>query len=146
VSTIIDLTSDLVRRASVTPDDAGCQALLGERLARAGFAIEHLRFGVVDNLWATHGSGAPVFAFLGHTDVVPSGPEMEWASAPFEPAVRDGRLYGRGTADMKSGVAAMTLALEQFAAAQPKHPGTIALLLTSDEAGPLTRDGVRRVV
>jgi succinyl-diaminopimelate desuccinylase len=146
VNTVLELTSDLIRRASVTPDDAGCQTLLGERLARAGFAVEHLRFGSVDNLWATHGSGAPVFAFLGHTDVVPSGPVSGWASAPFEPVIRDGRLYGRGAADMKSGVAAMTIALEQFATAQPQHPGTIALLLTSDEEGPLNRDGVRRVV
>ena len=146
MSDIVDLTCELIRRASVTPDDAGCQALLAERLARAGFAIERLRYGAVDNLWATHGSGAPVFAFLGHTDVVPSGPEREWASAPFEPVVRDGRLFGRGAADMKSGVAAMTLALLQYVAAHPRHPGTLALLLTSDEEGPLNQDGVRRVV
>ena len=146
MSDILDLTRELIRRASVTPEDAGCQALLAERLARAGFAIEHLRYGAVHNLWATHGSGAPVFAFVGHTDVVPSGPQGEWASPPFEPTVRDGRLYGRGAADMKSGVAAMTLALESFVAAHPRHPGTLALLLTSDEEGPLNQDGVRRVV
>ncbi len=146
MSEILQLTSELIRRASVTPEDAGCQALLAERLARAGFTIEHLRYGAVDNLWAKHGSGGPVFAFVGHTDVVPSGPAEEWVSAPFEPAVRDGRLYGRGAADMKSGVAAMTLALERYVAASPRHPGTLALLLTSDEEGPTNLDGVRRVV
>jgi len=146
VSAIFDLTCELIRRRSLTPDDAGCQALLGERVQRAGFALEHLRFGDVDNLWATHGSGEPVFVFLGHTDVVPSGPEADWSSAPFEPTVVDGRLYGRGAADMKSGVAAMTLALEAFVAAQPNHRGTVALLLTSDEEGPRNVDGVRRVV
>jgi len=143
---ILDLTSELIRRASVTPDDAGCQKLLGDRLALAGFRIEHLRYGEVDNLWATHGSGAPVLVFLGHTDVVPSGPVEQWGSAPFAPVIRDGRLYGRGAADMKSGVAAMTLALEAFVAAHPGHAGTVALLLTSDEEGPTNRDGVRRVV
>ena len=145
MSAVLDLTSELIRRRSLTPDDAGCQALLGERLQRAGFAVEHLQFGDVANLWAMHGSGDPVFVFLGHTDVVPSGPESEWSSAPFEPVVRDGRLYGRGTADMKSGVAAMTLALEAFVAAHPQHRGTVALLLTSDEEGPRNIDGVRRV-
>ena len=145
MSDILDLTIDLVRRPSITPDDQGCQALLAERLARAGFAIEHLRYGEVDNLWATHGSGAPVLVFLGHTDVVPPGPLEEWTSPPFEPTIRDGKLYGRGTADMKSGVAAMTLALEAFVAAHPQHRGTVALLITSDEEGPVNVDGVRRV-
>jgi len=145
MSPILDLSCELIRRASLTPNDAGCQALLGERLHRAGFTVEPLRYGDVDNLWATHGTGAPVFMFLGHTDVVPSGPEAAWSSPAFEPTIRDGRLYGRGAADMKSGVAAMTLALETFVAAHPDHRGTIALLLTSDEEGPLNRDGVRRV-
>lgn len=144
-SDILELTCDLIRRASVTPDDAGCQALLADRLMRAGFTIEHLRFGEVDNLWATHGSGAPVLVFLGHTDVVPSGPVQAWASPPFEPTIRDGMLFGRGAADMKSGVAAMTLAGAAFAKAHPDHAGTIALLLTSDEEGA-SIDGVRRVV
>ena len=144
-SDVLGLTSGLIRRRSLTPDDAGCQALIGERLQRAGFRIEHLRYGEVSNLWATHGSGGPVFMFLGHTDVVPSGPEADWASQPFEPSIRNGCLYGRGAADMKSGVAAMTIALEEFVAAHPRHPGTVALLLTSDEEGPLNRDGVRRV-
>ncbi|MGH8123453.1 MAG: succinyl-diaminopimelate desuccinylase [Rudaea sp.] len=146
MSDILDLTCELIRRASVTPDDKACQALLAERLRRSGFTLEHLRYGEVDNLWATHGSGAPVLVFLGHTDVVPSGPLDQWSSPPFEPTVRDGRLYGRGAADMKSGVAAMTLALEAFVAAHPAHKGTIALLVTSDEEGPTNRDGVKRVV
>ncbi|MGH8212857.1 MAG: succinyl-diaminopimelate desuccinylase, partial [Rhodanobacteraceae bacterium] len=99
----------------------------------------------VDNLWATHGQGEPVLAFLGHTDVVPSGPGGNWSSPPFEPTIRDGCLYGRGAADMKAGVAAMTVALERFVAAHPDHRGTLALLLTSDEEGPTNLDGVRRV-
>lgn len=144
MSPILDLTADLIRRASLTPDDAGCQPLLAGRLARAGFAIEHLRYGDVDNLFATHGSGDPVLVFLGHTDVVPPGPLDAWTSPPFEPALRDGRLYGRGAADMKSGVAAMTLALEDFVRANPQHRGTLALLLTSDEEG-IGKDGVRRI-
>jgi succinyl-diaminopimelate desuccinylase len=146
VSEILDFTCELIRRRSLTPDDAGCQELVARRLASAGFAIEHFRYGDVDNLWATHGSGAPVLVFLGHTDVVPSGPEGEWNSAPFEPTIRDGRLYGRGAADMKSGVAAMTLALESYVAKSPDHRGTVALLLTSDEEGPGNENGVRRVV
>jgi succinyl-diaminopimelate desuccinylase len=144
MSAILELACDLIRRASVTPDDAGCQALIGERLRRAGFAVEHLRFGDVDNLWATHGDDGPVLAFLGHTDVVPSGPADAWRSPPFEPVVRDGVLYGRGAADMKGSVAAFVLALERFVAQHPAHPGRIALLLTSDEEG-VARDGVRRV-
>jgi succinyl-diaminopimelate desuccinylase len=144
MSAILELACDLIRRASVTPDDAGCQALIGERLRRAGFAVEHLRFGDVDNLWATHGDDGPVLAFLGHTDVVPSGPADAWRSPPFEPVVRDGVLYGRGAADMKGSVAAFVLALERFVALHPAHPGRIALLLTSDEEG-VARDGVRRV-
>jgi succinyl-diaminopimelate desuccinylase len=146
MSEILDLTRELIRRRSLTPDDAGCQALIAERLIQAGFLVEHLRFGDVDNLWATHGGGDPVLVFLGHTDVVPSGPEGDWASAPFDPTIRDGRLYGRGAADMKSGVAAMVLALEAYARGNPGHRGTVGLLLTSDEEGPFNRDGVKRVV
>jgi len=145
MSEVFDLTCELIRRRSLTPDDAGCMALIEARLQRAGIHCEHLRYGVVANLWATHGQGGPVLAFLGHIDVVPSGPEADWASPPFEPTVRDGKLYGRGAADMKSGVAAMVVALEQFVAAHPDHPGTVALLLTSDEEGPVNLDGVRRV-
>jgi succinyl-diaminopimelate desuccinylase len=145
MSDVLDLTLELIRRRSVTPADAGCQPLLAERLARAGFAVEHLRHGEVDNLWATHGRGGPTLVFLGHTDVVPSGPEADWASPPFEPTVRDGHLYGRGAADMKASVAAMAVALERFVAVHPHHPGRVALLLTSDEEGPANLDGVRRV-
>lgn len=162
MSDVLDLACELIRRRSVTPDDAGCQALLAGRLRRAGFRIEHLRYGEVDNLWAVHGTGGPTLAFLGHTDVVPSGPETAWRSPPFEPVVRfcdhpdredqeaaiRGRtphLYGRGAADMKGSVAAMTVALERFVAAHPDHPGRVALLLTSDEEGPTNLDGVRRV-
>jgi succinyl-diaminopimelate desuccinylase len=144
VTDVVELTSALIRRASLTPEDAGCQRLIAERLAQSGFAIEHLRYGDVDNLFATHGAGEPVLVFLGHTDVVPPGPLDAWTSPPFEPTLRDGRLYGRGAADMKSGVAAMTLALEDFVRAHPQHRGTIALLLTSDEEG-IGKDGVRRV-
>lgn len=144
MSDVLDLTRELIGRRSVTPEDAGCQALIAERLARAGFAIEHLRHGAVDNLWATHGDG-PTLVFLGHTDVVPTGPEDAWQSPPFEPVVRDGHLYGRGAADMKGSVAAMVLALEHFVAAHPRHAGRVALLLTSDEEGPTNLDGVRRV-
>ena len=144
MSDILDLTSELIRRASLTPEDAGCQALLAARLAGVGFKIENLRYGEVDNLWATHGTDGPVLVFLGHTDVVPTGPVEQWSSPPFEPTIRDGHLYGRGAADMKSGVAAMALALEDFVRSNPDHIGTIALLLTSDEEGP-SIDGVRRV-
>jgi len=144
MSAVLDLSCELIRRASVTPDDAGCQALIAQRLERAGFAIERLRFGEVDNLWATHGSGAPVFVFLGHTDVVPTGPVEAWSSPPFEAVIRDGKLYGRGAADMKSSVAAMVVALETFVREQPDHRGTLALLLTSDEEGAAV-DGVRRI-
>lgn len=141
---VLQLAKDLILRASVTPDDAGCQALIAERLARAGFACEAMRFGAVDNLWATHGRGDPVLVLLGHTDVVPPGPREAWTSDPFVPEVRDGVLYGRGAADMKGSVAAFVVALERFIAAHPGHAGTVALLLTSDEEGDAI-DGVRRV-
>lgn len=144
MSDVFDLTCDLIARPSVTPDDAGCQQLIGTRLAAAGFNCEHLRLGEVDNLWATHGSGAPVLVLLGHTDVVPTGPVETWASDPFQPQVRDGVLYGRGAADMKGSVAAFVVAAEQFVAANPEHPGTLAVLLTSDEEGDAI-DGVRHV-
>lgn len=144
MSDVVDLTCDLIARNSVTPDDAGCQSLIAARLEAAGFAIESLRFGAVDNLWATHGQGAPVLVLLGHTDVVPSGPVEAWTSDPFAPEIRDGVLYGRGAADMKSGVAGFVVAAERFVAAHPDHTGTLALLLTSDEEGDAI-DGVRRV-
>ncbi len=141
---VVALTCELIARTSVTPDDAGCQALLADRLQAAGFQCEHLRLGEVDNLWATHGQGAPVLVLLGHTDVVPPGPREAWASDPFAPEVRDGVLYGRGAADMKGSVAAFVVAAEQFVKAHPEHPGTLAVLLTSDEEGDAI-DGVRRV-
>jgi succinyl-diaminopimelate desuccinylase len=144
VSDVLALAKTLIARPSVTPDDAGCQALLSERLARAGFACESLRFGDVDNLWATHGTDGPVLVFLGHTDVVPPGPHEAWASDPFVPTEREGLLYGRGAADMKGSVAAFVVALEQFVAAHPKHNGTVAMLVTSDEEGDAI-DGVRRI-
>ena len=151
MSAVLELACDLIRRRSVTPDDAGCLALLGERLARTGFHVEHLRYGEVDNLWATHGRDSapghgPLLVFLGHTDVVPSGPEVDWTSPPFSPVIRDGHLYGRGAADMKGAVAAMVIALEQFVAARPQHRGRVGLLLTADEEGPTNLDGVRKVV
>ncbi|KJV36162.1 succinyl-diaminopimelate desuccinylase [Luteibacter yeojuensis] len=142
---VLDLTRDLIARRSVTPADAGCLPLIAGRLERLGFRIEHLRFNDVDNLWATHGNGGPVLAFLGHTDVVPSGPEESWATPPFEPTERDGMLYGRGAADMKGSVAAMVVALERFVTAHPGHDGTVGLLLTSDEEG-VALHGVRQVV
>ena len=143
---VFDLACDLIHRRSVTPEDAGCLPLIGARLDGSGFRVEHMRYGDVANLWATHGSGGPTLVFLGHIDVVPSGPEADWRSPPFEPTVRDGRLYGRGAADMKGSVAAMVVALEQFVAAQPDHPGRVGLLLTSDEEGPTNLDGVRKLV
>jgi succinyl-diaminopimelate desuccinylase len=144
MSEVLELTRDLIAIPSITPDDAGCQQLIAARLTRAGFDCEHLRFDAVDNLWATHGEGGPVLVLLGHTDVVPPGPRETWSSDPFVPEIRDGRLYGRGAADMKSGVAAFVVALEQFVAKHPAHRGTVALLLTSDEEGDAI-DGVRRV-
>jgi succinyl-diaminopimelate desuccinylase len=139
------LTCDLMSRASVSPIDEGCQALMGERLAALGFRVENLRFGNVDNFWARRGSGAPLFCFAGHTDVVPPGPLEEWHSDPFTPVIRDGVLYGRGAADMKSGLAAMLTACEEFIGRHPDHRGSIAFLITSDEEGP-SIDGTKRVV
>ncbi len=144
MDSVVELTAELIRRASVTPDDAGCQALIAQRLQHAGFRVEPLRYGEVDNLWAVHGEDGPTLAFLGHTDVVPSGPAAQWRTPPFEPVLRDGLLYGRGAADMKGSVAAFVIALEDFVARHPQHAGRVALLLTSDEEGP-ARDGVRRV-
>jgi len=139
------LTEELISRASVTPLDGGCQQLMQDRLAAAGFTVEKMTYGSVENFWATHGSGGPVLCFAGHTDVVPTGPLEEWKTEPFKPTVRDGRLYGRGAADMKSGLAAMLTAVEAFVAERPQHPGTIAFLITSDEEGPSV-DGTKRVV
>ena len=142
---VLALTEALVRRPSVSPRDEGCQALLIERLARAGFAVERMPFGDVSNFYATHGAGEPTLVFAGHTDVVPPGPEDAWRSPPFEPTVRDGFLFGRGTADMKSSLAAMVAAAERFVAAQPNHRGTLAFLVTSDEEAEAV-DGTVRVM
>ncbi len=143
-SDVVALACDLISRPSVTPEDAGCQAVIASRLSAAGFHCQSLDFGEVKNLWATHGTGSPVVALLGHTDVVPPGPREAWSSNPFVPEVRDGVLHGRGAADMKGSVAAFVVALEQLVAANPAHPGTLAVLLTSDEEGP-SIDGVRKV-
>jgi len=145
MSTTVDLTLDLLARNSVTPVDQGCQEVMTRRLAGAGFEVENLRYGNVDNFWATRGKGGPVLCFAGHTDVVPTGPLEEWKSDPFKPAVRDGMLYGRGAADMKSALAAMVTATEEFVRQHPGHKGTIAYLITSDEEGPSV-DGTKRVV
>jgi succinyl-diaminopimelate desuccinylase len=139
---VVALAMALMARPSVTPEDAGCQALLAERLARAGCHIRHLPFGQVSNLFAWHGQGAPVLCLAGHTDVVPPGPLHRWHTDPFVPTLRDGRLYGRGAADMKGAVAAMVVAMERFIQACPQHRGTVALLLTSDEEGPATEGTV----
>ncbi len=141
---VLALAKDLIARPSVTPDDAGCQAVIAERLAAIGFRCEALDFGEVKNLWATRGSGSPVVVLLGHTDVVPPGPLEAWASPPFVPTLREGVLHGRGAADMKGSVAAFVIAMERLIAAHPQHPGTLAVLLTSDEEGP-SIDGVRKV-
>jgi succinyl-diaminopimelate desuccinylase len=145
MSRTLDLTVDLMGRASVTPADEGCQAVMMARLAAAGFAVEKLTYGNVENFWARRGSAGPVLCFAGHTDVVPTGPLEEWRTKPFEPTVRDGVLFGRGAADMKSGLAAMVTAAEEFVASHPGHRGTIAFLITSDEEGPSV-DGTKRVV
>jgi succinyl-diaminopimelate desuccinylase len=145
MSAVLDLTRELIARPSVTPDDAGCQTLLGERLAAAGFSVTPLRFGDTDNLWAMHGSGAPLLALVGHTDVVPPGPLTEWTTPPYEPTVRDGQLYGRGSADMKASIAALTLAAIDFVRAHPAHRGSLAILYTSDEEGSAA-NGIRKVM
>jgi succinyl-diaminopimelate desuccinylase len=141
----LDLARALIARRSQTPDDAGCQDLLGKRLANSGFRCESLVANGVSNLWARRGDVHPIVCFAGHTDVVPSGPLDAWESDPFDPSQRDGYLYGRGAADMKSSLAAFVVAIEQFVAARPDHPGSIALLITSDEEGPAI-DGTVRVV
>jgi len=139
------IARDLIARKSVTPEDGGCQAMLAARLERSGFRCEPIQFGEVSNLWARRGTGAPVVCFAGHTDVVPTGPLSEWHSDPFVPTIRDGKLFGRGAADMKSSIAAFVVATEMFVKERPDHSGSIALLLTSDEEGPAL-DGTARVV
>jgi len=141
----LDLAIDLIRRPSVTPKDEGCQDVLIQRLEGLGFRAEKLRFGDVDNLWLRRGDSGPLFCFAGHTDVVPPGPLEKWDSPPFAPEIRDGLLYGRGAADMKGSIAAMTTAVERFVAAHPGHNGSIAFLITSDEEGPSINGTVKVV-
>ena len=135
-SATLDLSLELLRQPSVTPIDHNCQNIMADRLAQVGFNIEHMRFEDVDNLWARRGTQDPVFCFAGHTDVVPTGDLQAWQSAPFQPEIRDGTLYGRGAADMKTALAAMIIATERFVKKHPDHKGSIAYLITSDEEGP----------
>jgi succinyl-diaminopimelate desuccinylase len=145
MSDTLELLKDLVRRKSVTPHDEGCQDILAERLAKLGFVDERLNFSDTQNLWLRRGMQKPLFTFLGHTDVVPTGPLDKWQSPPFEPAIRDGKLYGRGAADMKGGIAAFITAVERFIAKHPDHQGSIAVMMTSDEEGIATH-GVVKVI
>jgi len=145
MSPTLDLTAELLRRPSVSPEDHGCLDVICARLEPLGFHNERLQYPPVDNLWARRGTGHPVLCFAGHTDVVPTGPREDWHTDPFEPVIRDGMLYGRGSADMKSGLAAMVTATERFLARHPNHRGTLAFLFTSDEEGPSV-DGTRRVM
>ncbi|MBT8441394.1 MAG: succinyl-diaminopimelate desuccinylase [Gammaproteobacteria bacterium] len=145
MTTTLDLTKELISRASVTPEDKGCQELMAERLAALGFLIEDMPFGEVQNLWARRGTEGPVLCFAGHTDVVPAGPLDQWDTEPFSPEIRDGVLYGRGAADMKASLAAMVVATEEFVARHPRHAGSLAFLITSDEEGR-ARDGTKKVI
>jgi succinyl-diaminopimelate desuccinylase len=145
MSATLDLARQLIARPSVTPEDGGCQPLVAERLARLGFRAETLARNGTTNLWLRRGTARPCVVFAGHTDVVPTGPREQWSSDPFAPTERDGVLYGRGASDMKSSIAAFVVAAEEFVAARPRHAGSIALLLTSDEEGPAT-DGTVLVV
>ncbi|AMG29955.1 succinyl-diaminopimelate desuccinylase [Grimontia hollisae] len=144
-SAVLSLAKELIGRPSVTPDDAGCQELMIKRLEALGFTIERMVFEDTTNLWARRGTEAPLFAFAGHTDVVPAGPEDQWHTPPFEPTVIDGYLHGRGAADMKGSLAAMVVATERFIAEHPDHKGSLAFLITSDEEGPFI-NGTTRVV
>lgn len=144
-SPVVELAQALIACRSITPNDAGCQQIIAERLNAHDFKCESMRFGDVDNLWARRGTQAPLFVFAGHTDVVPTGPESEWTSPPFTPTLRDGFLYGRGATDMKSAIAAMIVAVEKFIKHHPEFPGSIAFLITSDEEGP-SIDGTRKVI
>ena len=145
MSDTLELAKDLISRPSLTPEDSGCQTLIAERLSNIGFEIENMRFGETDNLWARRGTEGPLFAFAGHTDVVPTGPEENWKFPPFEPTIDNGLLYGRGTADMKSSIACMLTACERFIKNNLNHKGSIAFLITSDEEGP-AHDGTVKVI
>ena len=144
-SATINLTQELIRRRSVTPEDAGCQQLMIDRLTALGFRVEKLRFGDVDNFWAVRGNEGPSLCFAGHTDVVPTGPEENWQLPPFDATIKDGYLFGRGAADMKGSLAAMVVAVERFVAEHPDHSGKIAFLITSDEEG-IAVNGTVKVV
>ena len=144
-SATLDLSLQLLRQPSVTPEDHTCQTIMADRLSKIGFNIENMRFEDVDNLWARRGTEAPVFCFAGHTDVVPTGKLDAWESDPFKPEIRDGKLYGRGSADMKTALAAMVVASERFVEKHPNHKGSIAFLITSDEEGPSINGTVKVV-
>jgi len=139
----LELANKLIARPSQTPRDEGCQEIMIARLEPLGFRTERLRFGDVDNFWATHGTGKPLVVLAGHTDVVPSGPREAWKNDPYQPEVREGYLYGRGAADMKSSLAAFITAIEDFLAKYPRHRGSIGLLITSDEEGPAINGTVK---
>jgi succinyl-diaminopimelate desuccinylase len=145
MSPTLSLAMDLISRPSVTPEDSGCQPLIAGRLSRIGFDCQSMSFGEVTNLWARRGGDSPLFVFLGHTDVVPAGPEADWETPPFEPTLRDGNLYGRGAADMKGSIAAFVTALERFAAKHSGHRGSVGVLLTSDEEGNAVNGTVKVV-
>ncbi|MCY6413708.1 succinyl-diaminopimelate desuccinylase [Acinetobacter sp. VNH17] len=144
-SDTLELSLQLLRQPSVTPVDHDCQNIMAERLTKVGFNIENMRFEDVDNLWARRGTESPVFCFAGHTDVVPTGQLDAWNSDPFLPSIRDGKLYGRGSADMKTALAAMVVASERFVTKHPNHKGSIAFLITSDEEGPSINGTVKVV-
>ena len=145
MSKTLELAKNLIARQSLTPDDAGCQEVMIQRLQALGFHIERMRFGDVDNFYARRGSSGPLLVFAGHTDVVPTGPVEKWHTPPFEPTIKDGMLYGRGAADMKTSCAAFITAIEEFVAAHPDHSGSIGLLITSDEEG-IAINGTVKVV
>ena len=145
MSRTLELAKQLINNPSVTPDDMGCQKLMINRLEKVGFSVHTLKFGGVDNFWAVRGNTGPVFAFAGHTDVVPAGNNDLWENDPFSPTIIDGMLYGRGAADMKGSLAAMLVATEKFLEHNPNHDGTIAFLITSDEEG-IAVDGTVKVV
>lgn len=143
MSATLNLAKQLIAQASVTPEDAGCQKILSDYLKPSGFIAEVMQFEDVTNLWLRHGDASPLVVFAGHTDVVPTGPEQEWDSPPFTPTIRDGKLFGRGSADMKSSIAAMAVACKKFITSHPEHKGSIAFLITSDEEGPSVNGTVK---